>query len=76
MPLEELKALLRYKNISYRELANELNRSTSTICLKINRKAGYEFTSSEIIKAAEFLELDHRDVVRYFLPELVAPYAS
>ncbi len=72
MPLEELKALLRFRKITYRQLASHLNIGVSTLCLKINRKNRLEFTSSEIVNIARYLDFEPNDVVRYFFPELLA----
>lgn len=72
MALEELKAVLRYRKISYRELAEELGLTKSTISNKINNKLGGEFTSSEILKIAQYLDLTSDEAIRYFFPDLVA----
>lgn len=68
-PLEELKAHLRYLNISYRELASELDVSVSTFSDKINNKNRREFLSGEIVKIGVFLNLNKPEMMTYFFPD-------
>lgn len=69
MALEELKAVLRYRKVSYRELAPVLGVQVSTFSRKINEQHGSEFSRSEIVQLAEYLHLDHDEVRRLFFAQ-------
>ena len=72
MALETLKAVLRYKKVSYRQLASDLDIQVSTFSNKINEKGGSEFSRKEMLALAERLELTPEDVVKYFFASLLA----
>lgn len=72
MALEELKAILRYKKVSYRELAAVLGVQVSTFSNKINGRKGSEFTSSEILAIAQYLDFTPDELVQYFFSDILA----
>lgn len=69
IPLNELKALLRYRQISYEKLASEIGISVSTFSDKINNKNGREFVSSEIVQIGRALLLSRDEIMVYFFPD-------
>jgi len=64
--LDDFKAFLRFKNIPYRVLADELCMATGTFSNKINNVNGQEFLHSEIIALSKFLNLTDEQVIQYF----------
>ncbi|WP_028308772.1 helix-turn-helix domain-containing protein [Desulfitibacter alkalitolerans] len=69
MVLEELKALLRYRKITYGELSNELLVTTGTFCNKINNKKGNGFTQNEIVEISKYLDLSPDELLACFFPD-------
>lgn len=69
MALEDLKALLRFKNISYRTLAEEIGVNISTFSDKMNNTNGREFTSSEIVNISKYLNLTPEETFKFFFPD-------
>jgi transcriptional regulator with XRE-family HTH domain len=66
LELHNLKALLRYKNISYGELSEYVGISKGAFSDKMNNSGGRSFNTPEIIAISEYLGLDKKDIPRYF----------
>ena len=71
MELAELKAIMRYKDISQRELAEVLGVTKSTFNEKINGVGGREFLTSEINAIGTHLDLTPDEVIQYFFPDIL-----
>lgn len=69
VPLEDFKAFLRFKNISYKELSNVLKVTISTVSDKINNRNNRQFEQHELFKLIEHLRLNNDEIVKYFFPE-------
>ena len=69
MSLEELKAVLRFRGISYRTIAEEIGINISTFSDKMNNTNGREFTQSEIAGISTYLKLTPEDAFKYFFPD-------
>ncbi len=69
--LDELKAYMRYKDVSQYELADAIGVSITSLNQKINGKHGKEFTSSEIVAIGEYLDLSAKQILCYFFPSFV-----
>ena len=69
--LDQLKAIMRFKNVSQKELAEVLGIGKSTFCDKVNGTRGKEFTTSEIKAIGTHLELAPDEVIQYFFPEFL-----
>ena len=70
MPLYGLKALLRYRGIPYRELAEILDITITTFSNKINEKNGSQFNRGEIAKMAAYLNMTQEERDRFFFAEV------
>lgn len=70
--LSNLKALLRFRNISYRELSQAIGLSVGALCDKLNGKKGRTFTIFEIVKVVNYLRLESNEIVKYFFAEILA----
>lgn len=71
MSLEKLKAYLRFKNKSYREISEKLREkgftmTKETFSNKVNNTNGQEFSHSEIIGIKEVLCISNDEVIEYF----------
>ena len=64
--LENLKALLRFKKISYKELSEAIGVSIGTFSEKINNRRGRSFTISEVKKICEYVEINQEEIPKYF----------
>jgi len=64
--LKNLKALLRFKNISYAELGEALGISKGSVSEKINNRAGRSFTILEAMEICEYLDINNEDIHKYF----------
>ncbi len=64
--LNNLKALLRFKNISYGELSEVIGISKGTISEKINNRKNRSFTTLEIIDICKYLDIKREDLYKYF----------
>lgn len=72
MPLEELKAILRYRKVSYRELAKVIGVQVSTFSNKINGRKGSDFTTTEVLAIAKHLDFTPDELVKYFFSSMLA----
>jgi|GEM_PF-2630029 transcriptional regulator with XRE-family HTH domain len=64
--LNALKGLIRERGSSYREVAREIGIEINTLSDKIN---GFQAISvPEIEKISLFLDIDPKDVVKFFMP--------
>ena len=70
--LEELKAYMRYKNVSQHELAEATGMSIASFNQKVNQRGDKEFTNSEIVAIGEYLDLDANQILRYFFSMFIA----
>lgn len=70
--LAALKGLIREKGTSYRKLAIEVGMSTNSLNGKVNGL--YAMTCSEMEKIAELLDIDPKDIAKYFLPTYCKTY--
>lgn len=64
--LVALKGLIREKKTTYRELAADLEIGLNTLSDKIN--GFYPFNGVEMEKIASILDIDPKDVAKFFLP--------
>lgn len=64
--LVALKGLIREKKTSYRELAAGLEIGVNTLSNKIN--GFYPFNGVEMENLATILDIDPKDVAKFFLP--------
>ena len=64
--LTALKGLIREKKSSYRELAKEIGMGVSVFSDKIN--GFYAFSGPEIEAIGQYLEIDPKEVAKFFLP--------
>ncbi len=64
--LTALKGRIREKKSSYRKLAKALGIGTNTLSDKIN--GYYAFSCFEMEQLAEELEIEPKDIAKFFLP--------
>jgi DNA-binding Xre family transcriptional regulator len=64
--LTELKAILRFKNISYRELSREIDMSIGTLSDKLNNRNGRTFSITEIKKICDYVGIMPNEIPKYF----------
>ena len=64
--LKNLKAILRFKNISYRELSREIDMSIGTLSDKLNNRNGRTFTITEVKKICEYVGIEPHEIAKYF----------
>jgi len=62
--LVELKGLIRERKTNYETLAKQLNMPISAISNKINGKSVFNILEAE--KISEILNIDKKDITRYF----------
>jgi len=62
--LVELKGLIRERKTNYETLAKQLKMSISAISNKINGKSVFNILEAE--KISEILNIDKKDITRYF----------
>ena len=61
-----LKGRIREMKKSYRKLAPELGMAPATLCNKLNGLAAFD--CPEMVKLAEALEIDPKEVADFFMP--------
>ena len=64
MYLDKLKGKLREKKVTYLEIANLLNITTTTVSFKMNGISKFYF--DEIIALSNYLELSNEEKIRIF----------
>lgn len=64
--LKNLKAILRFKNISYKELSREIDMSIGTLSDKLNNRNSRTFTITEVKKICEYVEIAPNEIAKYF----------
>jgi len=64
--LTALKGRIREKKTSYRKLAQYLGIAVNTLSDKIN--GFYPISCPEMEKMAEFLDIEPKDIAKFFLP--------
>jgi hypothetical protein len=69
IPLEDLKAYLRFKNITYKLLSSVVGCNIASISDKINNRNGRQFEQYEIFKLLEYLQLTNDEIRKYFFPD-------
>lgn len=72
--LNALKGLMREKKKSYRELAKIIGISLNSLNAKVN--GYYPLTIAEAVQLAEVLEIDPREISRYFMPDYFKTYKN